>query len=161
MNNFTISGYVCKGREDFTTQSGKTVTNFTVNAPKYNPTTGQSTPRFFECKYWQDENDYRQAHILEGAYLALSGSLDYETWQAKDGSNRSKVVLMVKEVGMVRPPRQSTGQATSYQQAPSAPAHQAPQAAPRQAYQAQAAPAVDASLYDEDIPFDGGHAYAN
>ena len=154
MNNFNISGYVCKGREDFTTQSGKTVTNFTVNAPKYNPTTGQSTPRFFECKYWQDDNDYRQAHIVEGAYLALSGTIDYETWQAKDGSNRSKVVLMVKEVGMVRPPKGASQAPSYHQQAPSAyQAPSAPQAAPQAAYQAPTAPPVDAALYEEDIPF--------
>lgn len=150
MNNFTISGYVCKGREDFTTQSGKTVTSFTINAPKYNPNTNQSTPRYFDCKYWQDENDYRQAHILEGAYLSLSGTLDYESWQAKDGSKRSKVVLMVKEVGLVRPPRQEAYQAP---QAAPQPACQAPQPAPQQAYQPPIAPPVDAELYDADIPF--------
>ena len=146
MNNFNISGYECKGREDFTTQSGKTVTSFTINAPKYNPNTNQRTPRYFDCKYWQDENDYRQAHIMEGAYLSLSGTLDYESWQAKDGSNRSKVVLMVKEVGMVRPPRQEAYQAP--QPAPQ-PAYQAPQPA----YQAPAAPPVEPELYDADIPF--------
>lgn len=161
MNNFNISGYVCKGREDFTTQSGKTVTSFSINAPKYNPSTNQRTPRYFDCKYWQDENDYRQAHIVEGAYLSLSGTLDYETWQAKDGSNRSKVVLMVKEVGLVRPPRQEAYQAP---QAAPQPAYQAmrsayqaptPQVAPQPPFiaTAQAAPAVDTSVYDEDIPF--------
>lgn len=148
MNNFVISGYVCKGREDRTTQSGRTVTEFTVNCPKYNPTTKESTPRFFACKYWQRDNDFRQAHVQEGALLCLTGDLDYEQWQAKDGTNRSKVVLSVKEIGLVSPPRSAPKAAPCQPPAPSA--YQAP-SAPQAPYQAPSY--TEPGLYGEDIPF--------
>lgn len=134
INNFAIEGYVAKNVQSRTTQTGRTVTSFTVNCPRYSPQTQQSTPRFFECKYWHEEGrDMCASKIVPGARVVVCGQMDFETWERRDGSNGSKVVLNAKSISAVAPPRDRQ------------------QAAP--AYQAQEAPAVDLPLFDEPIPF--------
>lgn len=138
-----------------------------------------STPQFFECEYWHSgQQDDKARNIVEGALLLLWGSLAYDSWQDKQtGQNRSKAYLKVREIGVIRPPKQQYQAAPpqqyrpqptpqAYQQAPQlAPyAQQQPAQAPMPAQAAyapqqpaQAAPAPQQAsvydVYDEDIPF--------
>ncbi|HIS39933.1 MAG TPA: single-stranded DNA-binding protein [Candidatus Aphodovivens avistercoris] len=159
MKDFTISGYVTKNVETRSTNSGQTVTRFSVNSPNYNRQSGQSAPQFFECEYWHSgDRDDKAANIAEGALLLLWGQLSFESWQDQTGQNRSKTRLKVREIGVVRPPQPNRHQG---RQRP-APQQATPSYAPSQAAPApqQAAPAPapqqyqpTMGLYDEDIPF--------
>lgn len=167
MKDVIIDGYVTKNVDVRSTNSGQLVTSFSINSPNYNRDTKTTTPQFFDCEYWHNgQHDDKARNIYEGALLLLWGQLAYETWQDRQGNNRSKVKIKVREIGLIRYPQQ---QANNYQQL-----HQPPQVAPApmqqpapQQYQQQpqyapqaapaapqmAAPVVDASVYDTDIPF--------
>lgn len=169
MKDFTIDGYVTKNIETRSTTSGQLVTRFSVNSSNYNRDAKTSTPQFFECEYWHSgQQDDKARNIVEGALLLLWGSLAYDSWQDKQtGQNRSKAYLKVREIGVIRPPKQQYQAAPpqqyrpqptpqAYQQAPQpAPyAQQQPAQAPmpaQPAYAPQQAPVYD--VYDEDIPF--------
>ena len=73
--------------------------------------------------------------LAKGQRVAIDGRLRYSSWEAQDGSRRSKLEVVVEEIEFMSP-RQGGG---------------------RQAAPAAAAPATSAAgagdLYDEDIPF--------
>lgn len=178
MKDFTIDGYVTKNIEVRSTNSGQTVTSFSVNSPNYNRDSKTSTPQFFECEYWHNgQNDDKARNIVEGALLLLWGQLSYDSWQDKQtGQNRSKAYLKVREIGVIRPPQPKQSQQQGYQQYAPQPVY-APQYAPQPAYAPQQAPTAPQrvaqapapqhpacapqqapqqpayDLYDEDIPF--------
>lgn len=167
MKDVMIDGYVTKNIDVRSTNSGQLVTSFSINSPNYNRDTKTTTPQFFDCEYWHNgQHDDKARNIYEGALLLLWGQLAYEAWQDRQGNNRSKVKIKVREIGLIRSPQQ---QANNYQQL-----HQSPQVAPapvqqpapqqyqqQPQYAPQAAPAapqmaasvVDASVYDTDITF--------
>lgn len=174
MKDFTIDGYVTKNVETRSTQSGQLVTRFSVNSPNYNRDSQQSTPQFFECEYWHSgQNDDKARNIAEGALLLLWGQLAFDSWQDRQtGQSRSKAYLKVREVGVIRSPRQGQRSPQQYAQQPAQAYRQAPQQprygsqqaaqapmpaqaayAPQQAASPAAAPQQAYDLYDEDIPF--------
>lgn len=168
MKDVIIDGYVTKNVEVRTTRSGNLVTSFSINSPNYNRDTNTSTPQFFNCEYWHNGNrDDKALNIVEGALLLMRGQLAYEQWQDRQGNNRSSVKIRVREIGLIRAPQARAPQ-QGYQQAPrqatpaTAPQQtQMQQMPPQTQYQQQAAPmapaaaapVVDASVYDTDIPF--------
>ncbi len=168
MKDFTIDGYVTKNIETRSTTSGQLVTRFSVNSPNYNRDAKTTTPQFFECEYWHNgQQDDKARNNVEGALLLLWGSLAYDSWQDKQtGQNRSKAYLKVREIGVIRPPKQQYQAAPpqQYRPQPAPYAQQQPAQAPmpgKPAYApqqpAQAAPAPQQApvydVYDEDIPF--------
>ncbi|MEG0991486.1 MAG: single-stranded DNA-binding protein [Gordonibacter sp.] len=165
MKDFVMDGYVCKGADTRSTQTGKLVTKFTLNSPDYDRSSKQSTPAFFRCEYWHSgPNDPKAANIAEGAVLLVWGAIGYDQWEDRNtGAKRSETVFKVREIGLIRPPASRPQQqpygAQSYPQqyAPQpAPAPAMPLPAPVQNYQPVAAPPameVPVSVYDQDIPF--------
>ena len=166
MKEFVMDGYVCKGAETRSTQSGRMVTKFTLNSPDYDRNAQKSTPAFFRCEYWHSgENDSKAAHIAEGAVLLVWGSLGYDQWEDKSGNKRSGTTFKVRELGLVRQPNVRAAQ-PAYGQQPAVQPY-APQAVPapvpqpvaaHPTYQtatvaAPVAVPVPLSVYDEDIPF--------
>lgn len=169
MKDVIIDGYVTKNIEVRTTRVGQNVTSFSINSPNYNRETKTSTPQFFNCEYWHNgQRDDKALNIVEGALLILWGQLAYDSWQDNQGNNRSSVKIKVREIGLIRGPQQRQPKTV-----PQAPVQQVPiqqqvpsqqQYIQQQQYQQQAvpmppvsrpaaAPVVDASIYDTDIPF--------
>lgn len=101
INHVVIEGYVTKGVDTRATQSGREVTKFTLNCPKRRKVNGewQSQPRFVRCTYWHAEGqDFRAPQIVEGARLVVTGEVDFDQWEAKDGTKRSENPVNVREV---------------------------------------------------------------
>lgn len=105
INQITLEGYVCKGVDVRATQSGKERTRFTLNCPKRRQVNGrwENVPRFARCTYWHHENDFRAPQILEGARLVVTGELDFEEWEGRDGQKRSENPVNVRELVTVAP----------------------------------------------------------
>lgn len=143
MKDFTLDGYITKNIEVRQTNSGAVVTKFSVNAPNYNRETQQSIPQFFECEYWHSqEPDFKAQNIREGALVLVRGSLSFQQWQDQQTQqNRSKVVLKVRDIGVMRPPQpkpqgQYQPQQQAYGQTYQQPQY-APQIPPQAPYQTQ------------------------
>ena len=140
INRVSISGNLTRDAE--LRQAGQTpVLRFgvAVNDRHKNQQTGEweDRPNFVDCMLFGKRADSLSMYLRKGLKVAIDGRLRYSTWQAQDGSNRSKLEVVVDEVEFMSP----RGGGDSQQPAPvaSAPASPAP-----------AAPAPE--LYDSDIP---------
>lgn len=102
INHVTLEGYVTKGAETRATQSGRELTKFTLNCPKRRKVGGEwkSEPRFVRCVYWHvaEGQDFKAPQIVEGARLVVTGEIDFEQWEGRDGQKRSENPVNVREV---------------------------------------------------------------
>lgn len=138
INRVVISGNLTRDPELRNTASGLPVMGFgvAVNDRRKNQQTGEweDYPNFVDCTMFGTRAESVSRFLSKGSKVAIEGKLRWSQWE-RDGQKRSKIEVIVDELEFM----------SSRDGGNSAP-H--PSAAP-----AQAAPAVNASVYDEDIPF--------
>ncbi len=153
INKVLISGNLTRDPELRSTASGTSVLSFgvAVNDRRRNQQTGEweDYPNFIDCTMFGNRAESVSRFISKGSKVAIEGKLRWSQWE-RDGQRRSKIEVIVDEIEFMSSRNNAapangapTYQAPAYQQ--QAPAYQVPQA--------PAAPVVDASVYDEDIPF--------
>lgn len=187
INKATITGNITRDPELRQTQGGTNILSIgvAVNDRRKNQQTGEweDYPNFIDCKLFGNRATGVAPHLEKGMKVAIEGKLNQSRWQADDGTNRSKIEIIVDEIEFmakrdgsqqqpVQPMQQPMQQQAQPQQfAPqtaSKPVQQQPmqQFAPQPMQQPmQAAPVQQAmpmmqqqpqqvaSIYDEDIPF--------
>lgn len=139
INRVNISGNLTRDPELRATQGGTSVLRLglAVNDRARNQQTGEWEDRanFVDCVVFGKRAEALAGMLAKGQRVAIDGRLRYSSWEAQDGSRRSKLEVVVEEIEFMSP-RQGGG---------------------RQAAPAAAAPAPSAAgagdLYDEDIPF--------
>lgn len=169
INTVVIAGYTAKDPELKVTPSGTTVLSLllAVNDMKKNAQgEWEETANFFDCVLFGKRAESLAQYIPKGSKLTINGRLHQDRWQGQDGTNRSRVSIIVQDIEL--PPRsqpQGTGEGYGdYTQPPqpTQPAQpvQATQsnrlidvqttvAAPKPAPQ----PIAQDSMYGEEIPF--------
>lgn len=169
INTVVIAGYTAKDPELKVTPSGTTVLSLllAVNDTKKNAQDEwEETANFFDCVLFGKRAESLAQYIPKGSKLTINGRLHQDRWQGQDGTNRSRVSIIVQDIEL--PPRsqpQGTGEGYGdYTQPPqpTQPAQpvQATQsnrlidvqttiAAPKPAPQ----PIAQDSMYGEEIPF--------
>ena len=168
INRVLISGNLTRDPELRQTGGGTQVLSFgvAVNDRRRNPQTGEweDYPNFIDCTMFGTRAESVAKFLSKGSKVAIEGKLRWSQWE-RDGQKRSKIEVVVDEIEfMSRGGGNGDGgfgggyqggyNAGGYQGGYSAPQmQQAPQYAPQPARQAPAAPQVDTSVYDEDIPF--------
>ncbi|MGI6590062.1 MAG: single-stranded DNA-binding protein [Eggerthellaceae bacterium] len=152
INRVIISGNLTRDPELRHTTSGTAVLaiGVAVNDRRRNNQTGEweDYPNFVDCTMFGTRAEAISRYLSKGSKVAIEGKLRWSQWE-RDGQKRSKLEVIIDEIEFMSS-RNSGGnggyqgggnyeqrQNASYSPAPSAPA----------------APAVDASVYDEDIPF--------
>ena len=58
---------------------------------------------FFDIEAWKHTAEYIANYAKKGMPVTIAGKLTQQTWQANDGTNRSKVVIRVSEA--ILPPK--------------------------------------------------------
>lgn len=98
INNFTISGNLTRDPEAKSTPSGTVVVNGGIAHNERRKVNGewQDVPQFFDFVCFGKFAE-SLARLRKGQQVVLSGSLGYRSWEAKDGSKRSKVELVVRD----------------------------------------------------------------
>lgn len=143
INRVVISGNLTRDPELRATASGMPVLGFgvAVNDRRKNQQTGEweDYPNFIDCTMFGARAESVSRFLSKGSKVAIEGKLRWSQWE-RDGQKRSKIEIIVDEIEFMT----SCNAAPTNQQF-------APQAAP--AVAPVATPAVDASVYDEDIPF--------
>lgn len=143
INRVVISGNLTRDPELRATASGMPVLGFgvAVNDRRKNQQTGEweDYPNFIDCTMFGARAESVSRFLLKGSKVAIEGKLRWSQWE-RDGQKRSKIEIIVDEIEFMT----SRNAAPTNQQF-------AQQAAP--AVASVATPAVDASVYDEDIPF--------
>ena len=139
INRVNVSGNLTRDPELRATQGGTSVLRIglAINDRARNQQTGEWEDRanFVDCVVFGKRAEALAGMLAKGQRVAIDGRLRYSSWEAQDGSRRSKLEVVVEEIEFMSP-RQGGG---------------------RQAAPAAAAPATSAAgagdLYDEDIPF--------
>ena len=144
INRVIISGNLTRDPELRQTASGLPVLGFgvAVNDRRKNQQTGEweDYPNFVDCTMFGTRAESINQFLHKGSKVAIEGKLRWSQWE-RDGQKRSKIEVIIDELEFMsqRDGGQNSNTSNSYQSGSN-------DAAP-------AAPAVNASVYDEDIPF--------
>ena len=144
INKVVISGNLTRDPELRETANGFPVLGFgvAVNDRRKNQQTGEweDYPNFIDCTMFGARAQSVHRFLSKGSKVAIEGKLRWSQWE-RDGQKRSKIEVVVDEIEFMTP--RDSG--ASMPQMAAAPACAAPVM--------PAAPMVDTSVYDEDIPF--------
>ena len=151
INKVFLAGHLTRDPELRTTAKGTPVLSFgiAVNERVQNQQTGEWEDRanFFDCTMFGARAESLSRFLSKGNKVSIEGRLRWNQWE-RDGQKRSKIEVIVDEIEFLSRNDGSRGGAPMQQSAPQ------PQAMPvQQAPAPVATPVVDASVYDEDIPF--------
>lgn len=145
INKATITGNITRDPELRQTQGGTSVLTIgvAVNDRRKNQQTGEweDYPNFIDCTIFGNRATGVAPHLEKGMKVAIEGKLNQSRWQAEDGTNRSKIEIIVDEIEFMS---RQQGQTASkpVQQQPQQPMQQPmqQQAAQPQQFAHQAAP---------------------
>lgn len=151
INRVVITGNLTRDPELRATASGMPVLGLgvAVNDRRKNQQTGEweDYPNFIDCTMFGARAQSVARYLSKGSKVAIEGKLRWSQWE-RDGQKRSKIEVIVDDIEFMSSRNDSQSYGAPAMNAPvpyAAPAASAAPAAP--------APAVDSSVYDEDIPF--------
>lgn len=147
INRVTITGNLTRDPDLRSTAGGMPVLGFgvAVNDRRKNQQTGEweDYPNFIDCTMFGARAQSISRFLSKGSKVAIEGKLRWSQWE-RDGQKRSKIEVIVDEIEFMSARNDNTAPRNTMN-VPMA--NTAPAAAP------MAAPVVDASVYDTDIPF--------
>jgi len=143
------------------TQSGMQILNIGVafNDRRKNGQTGEweEIGNFADCVLFGARAESLANFLHKGSRVAIDGKLRYSSWQAKDGSKRSKLEIMVDDLVLLDPRQNEQGGAQGgYGQQAGGYAYgvgNAPQTPPQQPQYAPQPTRNPGTVYEDDIPF--------
>lgn len=126
INSVNISGNLGRDPELRATKTGMQVLSFSVCVNARVKRNGEWTDKanWVDVTLYGNRAESLSRYLAKGTHVTVSGRLDQRTWEAKDGTKRSKLEVICDEIDFTGGKREQ-GQE----------------------------PAEDAGLYDEDIPF--------
>lgn len=134
INKATVTGNITRDPELRQTQGGTSVLTIgvAVNDRRKNQQTGEweDYPNFIDCTIFGNRATGVAPHLEKGMKVAIEGKLNQSRWQADDGTNRSKIEIIVDEIEFMS---RQQGQTASK------PVQQQPQQPMQQPMQQQAA----------------------
>lgn len=132
INNVTLAGNLTRDPELRQTQGGMAVLNMgiAVNDRVKKGDEWEDYANFINLVMFGKRAENVSKFLCKGSKIAVEGKLHYSSWQDKDGSNRSKIEVIVNDLELM-----SKGQ----------------DAQPVQAEIIE--PIIETDTYDEDVPF--------
>lgn len=106
MANFNLNKVILGGRmtadpELKTTQSGVSVTSFTVAVSRRTGKDKESVTDFLNVVAWRNTADFICKYFKRGSSICIVGSIQNRRWQDKDGNNRLTTEIIADEVNFV------------------------------------------------------------
>lgn len=96
MNVVTLMGRLTATPELKTTQTGVSVTSFTLAVDRaYTPKGEEKQTDFIPCVAWRGTADFITKYFSKGSKLAVKGELQQRNYTAKDGNNRTVYEVIV------------------------------------------------------------------
>lgn len=134
INRVVITGNLTRDPELRASASGSQVLSFgvAVNDRRKNQQTGEwkDVPNFVDCVVFGKRAEALSRFLSKGSKVAIEGRLSYSSWEAKDGSKRSKLEVIVDECEFLSQRQQQPAQQQT-------PLPQMPQYGMPQGYQPQ------------------------
>ncbi|OFK25062.1 single-stranded DNA-binding protein [Olsenella sp. HMSC062G07] len=102
INKAVISGNLTRDPEMRALRNGTQVMSFgvAVNDRARNQQTGEweDRPNFVDCVMFGKRAEAMSRYLRKGMKVAIEGKLRYSSWQAQDGSKRSKLEVVADEI---------------------------------------------------------------
>lgn len=144
LNTAAIVGRLGKDPELRTTQSGKSVTSFSlaVQRPRKNQN-GEYEADWIDVQAWGTTADFICKYFQQGQLMAVSGRIQVRTYKDRDGNSRKAVEIVAQDVSFCESRKREESKEPVKQ----------PSAEPVESYE-QAMLPPDDFLGDDDLPFD-------
>lgn len=147
MNVIALMGRLTSDPELKTTQSGVSVTSFSIAVDRsYTPKDQEKQTDFINCVAWRGTAEFISKYFHKGQRIALQGSLQSRKYTANDGGQRTVYEVVVDNAFFCESKNEQVSNVTQL------PQHPAPSAQNQQAF-AQNQQAFEEVLTDEDLPF--------
>ena len=118
LNHITIMGRLTRDPELRSTQSGVSVTSFTVAVDRDfgGRDGGERQTDFIDCVAWRQTGEFVSKYFHKGSMIVVSGRLQSRKWQDRDGNNRTNWEVIADNVyfGESRRDSESNGSYGSY-----------------------------------------------
>ncbi len=96
MNSICLMGRLTGDPELKTTQSGVSVTSFSVAVDRaYRPKDQERQTDFINCVAWRQTAEFITRYFRKGNRIALQGSLQSRSYTANDGSKRTVYEVVI------------------------------------------------------------------
>ena len=141
-NRVILGGHITSDPELKTTQSGLSVTTFSVAVNRRGGKDQEQKTDFITCTAWRATAEFITRYFRKGSSIFLVGSLQQRTWTDQDGNKRYALEVLVDEAHFVDSKNEATG--TTEQQ----PTNYIPQQ-----YLGSAPANFEANAGDDDLPF--------
>lgn len=121
MNTVNIIGTLTRDCELKYTQGGSAIGSFGIALnEKWKDKSGQLQEKamFFDVTAFGKRAEVISNHFKKGDKIGITGSLDYQSWDAQDGTKRSKVSIKLNDFDFIgsknNTPQQNNDQATQH-----------------------------------------------
>lgn len=123
LNSITIMGRMTRDPELRRTNSGTSVTSFTLAVDDdYKNDNGERKTIFVECVAWRGTADFVSKYFGKGRMAIVKGKLDIRDWTDKEGNKRKSAEVVAENVYFGDSKKEDSGSYGGY----SAPAYQQP-----------------------------------
>ena len=103
LNVFTGMGRLTKDPEIKTTQSGKSVTTFTIAVDR---DFDRGKADFFHCVAWNRLADVAARYLKKGQLVVVTGSMQSREWTDRNGNNRTMWEVNLSNVHFTEPKKE-------------------------------------------------------
>ena len=111
LNHIVISGRLTKEPELRTTQSGTSVTTFTLAVER---DFGDKQTDFIDCVAWKSSAEFVSKYFSKGQLVIVSGSLQSRKWEDKNGNKRVNWEVNAERVYFAESKRSESQTFTDY-----------------------------------------------
>jgi len=111
LNRVILIGRLVRDPELRTTNTGKSVCEFSIAVDKRIKPQDQSQPTadFFRVKAWDRTADFVTNYLSKGRLVAVDGRIETRKFTDKDGNNREVVEIVAESVQGLDRPRDDAG----------------------------------------------------
>ena len=96
MNKVILTGHLTATPELKATNSGKSVTEFTIASDRY--TDGEKQADFVRCKAWGKQADNLCKYKRQGDLIGVSGALRVDKYKDANGNDKYKTYVLVADI---------------------------------------------------------------
>lgn len=110
LNVVFITGNLTRDPELKQTASGTSVAELgvAVNTNVKKDGAWDSKVNFFQVTVWGKQADTVNEHLAKGSKVAITGRLEWQQWENKEGQSNSRVIIVAQQIEFLGPPKKSS-----------------------------------------------------
>lgn len=114
LNNVVLMGRLVATPELKSTQSGTSVTSFTLAVERNYCKTGEDRQTdFIKCVAWRNTAEFITRYFQKGAMIAVTGEIQTRNYEDKDSNKRTATEVVVNQVSFCGSKSESGSNSTS------------------------------------------------